>query len=145
MFSVRVATKDDEPALYELVAEFPTPTPISRAAFADTLRAKLVDPCASVLVLEHGGRLAGYLSGYRHPTFYAAGETAWVDEVMVSKELRGRGHGRALMEAFEAWAAEHGCALVSLATSGAAAFYEHLGYVTKASYYKKYITASGTR
>ena len=28
--------------------------------------------------------------------------------------------------------------LVSLATRGAAAFYEHRGYVSKAGYYKKY-------
>jgi GNAT superfamily N-acetyltransferase len=143
MSTVRSAAADDEPALRALVAEFPTPTQMNKLVFSETLRAKLADPHSCTLVLEHDGRLVGYLSGHCHDTFYAAGPTAWVDEVLVSKEFRGQGHGRALMEAFEAWATASGCVLVSLATAGAAAFYEHLGYATKAAYYKKYLAAAG--
>ena len=60
-----------------------------------------------------------------------------MDEVLVTEAARGQGTGRQLMEAFEAWATGQRCLLVSLATRGAAKFYEHLGYVSKARYYKK--------
>lgn len=90
-------------------------------------------------VAEHEGALTGYVAGYRHPTFYAAGETAWVDELLVDSNYRGRGVGQRLMAAFEQWASNHGCTLVGLATAGARGFYERLGYESKAGYYKKYL------
>ena len=37
---------------------------------------------------------------------------------------------------------QRGCKPVGLATSGASAFYERLGYVSKAGYDKKYLSAS---
>ena len=48
------------------------------------------------------------------------------------------------MDAFEEWANDRKSVLVSLATLGAAAFYEHRGYRSKAGYYKKYL-ATGSR
>jgi len=44
------------------------------------------------------------------------------------------------MAAFEAWAAEHGCALVALATRRAAPFYRALGYEESAAYFRKLLT-----
>jgi GNAT superfamily N-acetyltransferase len=84
--------------------------------------------------------LVGYISGYCHVTFYAAGKAAWVDEVLVRSDCRRQGIGRLLMQAFESWAAQQGCLLVSLATAGSRAFYERMDYTSKAGYYKKYIT-----
>ena len=84
--------------------------------------------------------MVGYLSGYRHFAFYAGGETAWCDEVLVREDLRRRGVGRQLMGGFELWAAQNRCVLVSLATAGAKEFYEALGYTTKAAYFKKYLS-----
>jgi GNAT superfamily N-acetyltransferase len=72
---------------------------------------------------------------------YAGGRTAWVDELLVIESLRGRGIGRQLMDAFEQWAQDRRCVLVSLATRGAAAFYEHRGYASPAGYYKKYFAS----
>lgn len=40
---------------------------------------------------------------------------------------------------FEDWARQRECVLVGLATSGAARFYERLGYISKAGYFKKYL------
>jgi len=76
------------------------------------------------------------VSGYCHSTFYAGGQTAW--ELLVIETLGGTGIGRQLMDAFEQWSKDRQCVLVSLATRGAAAFYEHRGYTSKAAYYKKY-------
>jgi hypothetical protein len=42
------------------------------------------------------------------------------------------------MDALEQWAKDRQSVLVSLATRGAAALYEHRGYTSTAGYYKKY-------
>ncbi len=139
MATVRPAAASDTSALFELVRSFPTPTPPSSAQFSRALDAKLPDPSACLLVAEHETRLVGYVSGYCHATVYAGGSTAWVDELLVIEPLRGTGIGRELMDAFEQWAKDRRSVLVSLATRGAAAFYEHRGYTSKAGYYKKYV------
>jgi GNAT superfamily N-acetyltransferase len=69
----------------------------------------LSDPASYVEVAEKDQLLVGYISEYRHPAFYAGGQVAWVDEVLVSSMFRGRGIGRLLVEAFERWAKEQGC------------------------------------
>lgn len=51
---------------------------------------KLGDSAAYMLVAENELGLVGYVSGYRHAAFYAGGETAWGDEVLVSESLRDR-------------------------------------------------------
>jgi hypothetical protein len=45
-------------------------------------------------------------------------------------------------DAFEQWAQDRHCVLVSLATRGAAAFYERRGYTSHARYDKKYVRTS---
>jgi GNAT superfamily N-acetyltransferase len=64
----------------------------------------------------------------------------WVEEVLVTEAGHGQGTGRALMAAFESWAAGHGCALVALATRRAAPFYRALGYEESAAYFRKLLT-----
>ena len=142
MTTIRAAKDSDHGDLFRLVSAFPTPTPSNAEQFAAALPAVMrSDRSSCVLVAERDGALVGYLSGYTHHTFYAGGATGWVDEVLVTESLRGEGIGRQLMDAFETWSSEKKCVLVSLATRGAAPFYEHLGYATKAAYYKKYLSA----
>ena len=136
---IRQARSADEAQLFTLARSFPTPTPPSLASFRAALHAKLVDDNSAVFVGERGGRLVGYVSGYRHITFYAGGFTAWVDEIMVAADDRRAGIGTQLMDAFERWAGEHDCVLVGLATAGAAQFYERRGYASKAGYFKRYL------
>jgi GNAT superfamily N-acetyltransferase len=138
MATIRSAAASDRSALFELVRGFPTPTPPDSEQFSRALDAKLPDPSSCLLVAEHERRLVGYVSGYCHAALYAGGVTAWVDELLVLEPLRGTGIGRQLMDAFEQWAHDRKSVLVSLATRGAAAFYEHRGYTTKAGYFKKY-------
>ena len=90
-----------------------------------------------LLLAVDGSECAGYLLGFRHLTFYANGPVAWVEEVVVRGCDRGRGIGRALMDAFEGWAAAERCALVALATRRAAPFYRALGYEESAAYFRK--------
>jgi GNAT superfamily N-acetyltransferase len=139
MIRIRPAHANDETALLALVRLFPTPTPTGDVAYTTAFHAKLLDPASFLAVAEQASALVGYVSGYCHATFYAGGNTAWIDELLVLEALRRRGVGRALMSAFETWAEQHSCKLVSLATAGAGAFYERLGYTSKAGYYKKYL------
>lgn len=139
MIRIRLATSADEAQLLELVRAFPTPTPISADTYSRMFWSKLADPYACIAVAVRDERLVGYLSGHRHSAFYAAGETAWVDEILVLDTERRSGVGRMLMAEFESWATEAGCTLTALATAGAADFYRALGYATKAGYFKKYL------
>jgi GNAT superfamily N-acetyltransferase len=139
MTVVRLARSEDATSLFALVRRFPTPTSPNYEAFSAAFRAKLFDPASYLAVADHQDSLVGYLSGDCHPAFYAAGKAAWVDEVFVLPELRRQRIGSRLLEAFEQWAQQQDCALVSLATAGARTFYEHLGYTSKAGYYKKYM------
>jgi GNAT superfamily N-acetyltransferase len=139
MLKVRRANLADELKLFELVSQFPTPTPPSTEAFAQSLRVKLKDHDAFVAVAEIDGALVGYVAGDAHETFYAGGKTAWVDEILVVQDARRRGIGRALMAEFETWAAGGRCRLVGLATQGAASFYEELGFETSSGYFKRYL------
>ena len=124
-----------------LTSQFPTPTPSSRDVLDGLLKAKLQDCNACVLVAEYDGELIGYVSGSARSAFYVGGMTAWVDEILVLPDRRGKGVGRSLMAAFESWASRHCCRSVALATRGAVQFYEQLGYVTSAGYFKKYLEA----
>jgi GNAT superfamily N-acetyltransferase len=137
--AVRLARPEDARSLFALVRLFPTPTPPDYEAFSASFRAKLPDPASYLTVADYQGLLVGYLSGDCHHTFYAAGKTAWVDEVFVLPEFRGQRIGTRLLEVFEHWAQQQNCVLVSLATAGARGFYERLGYTSKAGYYKKYM------
>jgi GNAT superfamily N-acetyltransferase len=139
MIQVRPVQPIDQETLFDLVRLFPTPTPPTHGAYSEAFRAKLLDSSSFLAVAEEGAALVGYVSGYCHATFYAGGKTAWIDELLVVSRCRQHGVGRLLMEAFEAWAEENSCKLVSLATAGASGFYERLGYGTKAGYYKKYL------
>ncbi|MAY26279.1 MAG: GNAT family N-acetyltransferase [Polycyclovorans sp.] len=139
MIKTRLAEFKDEAQLFGLVRAFPTPSPIGTDAYISMLQRKLTDPCSFIAVAEQGETLVGYVSGYKHSAFYAAGDTAWVDEILVLNSERRSGVGRLLMAAFESWAVNSGCKLASLATAGAADFYLALGYSTKAGYFKRYL------
>lgn len=144
---IRAAVPADEGQVAVLAAALAQSFPFSPAAFAASYPALLAAPDACLLVADTGAApgpvsksLAGYLLGFRHLTFFAGGPVGWVEEVLVTEAGRGQGTGRALMATFEQWAAEHGCALVALATRRAAPFYRALGYEESAAYFRKLLT-----
>ena len=139
MIRIRAPESTDSAGFIELVKSFPTSFPSSTEKLTEILLRRLNDSAAYTYVAEDEHGLVGYVSGYRHVAFYAGGDTAWVDEILISESYRGRGIGGLLMAAFERRAAEDGCKLVGLATAGAGPFYAKRGYATKAGYYKKYL------
>jgi GNAT superfamily N-acetyltransferase len=138
---IRRATAADTDSVAELAADLAQSFPFSRAAFDRSYPAVLAAEDACLLLATDGGPdpvgPVAYLLGFEHPAFFANGPVAWVEEVLVRPEQRGRGTGRALMTAFEQHAAGRGCQLVALATRRAAPFYRALGYQESAVYFRK--------
>lgn len=98
----------------------------NRLAEWNIRRTGIDDWCPMTIVLREengavrGGVLGSTWAGGLHVTIL------WVDEM-----LRGRGHGRRLLEAAEAFARERGCTHAKLDTftfQAGPRFYEHLGW-----------------
>ena len=136
-FHIRPARPGDAGAVADLAAGLAESFTFSRAQFGLSYPALLAAADACLLLASGGQEPSGYLLGFRHLAFYANGPVGWVEEVFVRHQDRGRGVGRALMGAFEQWAAEQGCVLVALATRRAAPFYRTLGYEESAIYHRK--------
>ena len=137
LVQIRPAGPADAGAVALLAGELAQSFAFSRDQFDQTYPLLLTAADACLLLAVDGEQRLGYLLGFRHLTFYANGPVGWVEEVLVRTELRGAGLGRALMSAFERWAAEQGCALVALATRRAGPFYRALGYEESAAYFRK--------
>jgi GNAT superfamily N-acetyltransferase len=135
--TVRRAAAGDVDGVASLARELAQSVTFSRNRFQVAYPALLADDGACLLVAVQGRECLGYLLGFRHLTFYAGGPVAWVEEVLVGSRERGRGIGRAMMSAFEQWAAVQGCVLIALATRRAAPFYRALGYEESAVYFRK--------
>jgi GNAT superfamily N-acetyltransferase len=134
---IRHAAPSDADDVAALAAELALSFPFSPESFRRNYPDLLTADGACLLLAVNDGASVGYLLGFRHLTFYANGPVGWVEEVAVRGGDRGQGTGRALMAAFEQWAAVHGCGLVALATRRAAPFYRALGYQESADYFRK--------
>jgi len=134
---IRPAGAGDAAAVAELACELAQSFAFSRARFDRSYPALLASGSACLLLAVEGQERLGYLLGFQHLTFYANGPVAWVEEVLVRRQDRGRGIGWALIRAFEQWAARQGCGLIALATRRAAPFYRALGYEESAVYFRK--------
>lgn len=137
MIAIRPAEPKDRDALFSLASAFATSFSVERAAFESSMVALLQSPAAFIAVASDGNRVVGYVLGFDHHTFYANGRVAWVEEIMVTEEVRRRGVGRQLMESFEQWARSRQSKLIALATRRAALFYKSLGYEESATYFRR--------
>jgi GNAT superfamily N-acetyltransferase len=142
---IRYATAGDVETVGDLAGQLAESFPFSRARFQDSYVALLSANDVCLLVANDGDNALGYLLGFKHDTFFANGPVAFVEEVLVRDRARGRGTGRALMQAFEGWATQRDCVLVALATRRAAPFYVAMGYDESAIYLRKVLPAHVTR
>ena len=139
---IRPANAGDVEAVADLAAGLAQSFPFSRTSFGLSYPALLATDDACLLLAVNGEETVGYLLGFEHLTFYANGPVGWVEEVFVRDQDRGRGVGRALMSAFERWAAVRDCVLIALATRRAAPFYRALGYEESAAYFRKILDST---
>ncbi|MCB0911300.1 MAG: GNAT family acetyltransferase [Propionibacteriaceae bacterium] len=94
-------------------------------ATGDFLRA-VAGPASAVLGIHDGGELVGAAM------VGDDGHRGWVYYLAVADAARGRGLGRELMAAAEAWLVARGCPkiqfMVRTDNTGVIDFYDHLGY-----------------
>jgi GNAT superfamily N-acetyltransferase len=114
--------------LFALEADF---TPDAQAQ-ARGLALLLADGRARLLVAEAGGQVVGMCSGQLLVSTAEGAPAAVVEDVVVRRDWRGRGVGRALLDAVAAWAAGRGAWRLQLLADRhnlpALAFYERTGF-----------------
>ncbi|NLX83900.1 MAG: ribosomal protein S18-alanine N-acetyltransferase [Clostridiales bacterium] len=133
MIKYRRMTLADAPAAAALeAANFPMPWPLS--AFEFEMLENLV---ARYMVAEQNGRMIGFAGA--HMIF----EEGHITNVVVAEGSRGKGIGRALMEALLQYAANLGVVYMTLevrpSNKTAIALYESLGFIkvaVRAKYYE---------
>jgi GNAT superfamily N-acetyltransferase len=136
---IRPAAGRDADAVFALARTLAITFPIDRAGFDRGFAAIAATPGTHLLVADLSGAVCGYLLGFVHPTFYANGPVAWVEELIVDEAARRQGVGERLMTAFEDEARAGGARLVALATTRAATFYTAIGYDRRAEYFRKHL------
>lgn len=133
---VRPATAADAPAFGRLLhafnAEYDEPTP-SADEIAE--RAAPLIESGEVTVLFVGDGPEGFAELRFRPSLYTGGLDAYLEELYVVPERRGRGLGRALLEAAMDYARARGADRIDLNTSeddvAARALYERTGFTNR--------------
>jgi ribosomal protein S18 acetylase RimI-like enzyme len=134
--SIRVARADDAPALGRLRhafnAEFGWETPDADVIAA---RAAPLIESGEIVVLLAGAGPDGFAQLRFRPSLHTGALDAYLEELYVAPERRGRGLGRALLEAAMDHARERGAAHIDLTTSeddvAARALYESAGFTNR--------------
>lgn len=141
---IREARLTDVAAIASLLTELGYPT--TTDAMSDRLE-RLAAADTATLVFEEDGAIIGLIGLMRHPYFELDGFGTEVAVLIVTANARGRGVGQALMDAGEAWAAEHGTILMWLASArsreDAHRFYVRAGYHDTGVRFTKQLQANG--
>jgi ribosomal protein S18 acetylase RimI-like enzyme len=118
--------------LFDFNSEFDLPTP---DADAIAKRAAPLIESGGITVLFAGGKPEGFAMLRFKPSLYTDGPDAYLEELYVVPEHRGRGIGRSLLEAAMQHAREHDAAHIDLGTSeddvAARRLYESVGFTNR--------------
>jgi ribosomal protein S18 acetylase RimI-like enzyme len=145
MVDIRTATTADAEALCALLVQLPVAgpgdVPLPRAH--DVLREILADPDRRLFVACAGDDIVGTADVVVLANLTHGGRPyANVENVVVDASARGRGIGRAVMDAVLTFARERGCYKVQLQSNEqrapAHALYESLGFEPVAKGYRLY-------
>jgi GNAT superfamily N-acetyltransferase len=144
---VRAARHEDWPAVAELLRQLGRPAALGtdreedlRLVYADFLSR----PDAAAVVAEDDGRVVGFCNLMFLPRMNFTGPQAWIPDLVVSEEARGRGIGAALLSRAEDLARERGCWSVFLTSSNwrtrSHEFYRREGWDQSGQYFSKSLT-----
>ena len=99
-------------------------------------------PGSDILLAVEGGRVLGLLSFNRRPNLYHAGDSALIEELVVTARVRGQGIGTMLVAALVERLEGLGCEEVSVTTMadnhGAIKFYKKHGFEDEALFLEKH-------
>jgi len=143
VFTIRSASQNDQVQLAGLAGELGYPSSPEQVSIR--LARVIARPDQAIFVAETQGQITGWVHVYACPTV-ESDLYAEIGGLVVSKEWRGKGAGRALMSMAEAWAHDLGIHEVRLRSniirSEAHRFYEAIGYTkTKSQFtFRKAIT-----
>lgn len=133
--TIRDATQDDIPAMVRLLAQLfaiEADFAIAPAVQGRGLALLLDRADAAVLVAQRDGVVAGMCTVQLSASTARGGLSAGVEDVVVDAVHRGRGIGRKLLEAAEAWALRRGALRIALLADEtnlpALDFYDRLGF-----------------
>jgi len=135
-YAIRAATVEDWPAIAGLLVELGRDVPPSAASnpsyvirFGGHLALR---ETRTLVAQEPGGRVLGFIDVEFRQRLGHPRPQAWVNDVVVTETVRGRGVGTALMERAEELARRRGCFRMSLETSAwrveTHRFYERKGW-----------------
>lgn len=128
---IRPARPSDAAALCALLAELGFPA--DETTTAQRLRA-LERAGETVLIAVVDDIPSGFASVHATPVLHRPTAVGRITALLVTSRMRGRGVGRALVEAAEEWSRQRGCALMEVTSNfrltQAHEFYHHLGFET---------------
>ncbi|MBK5093666.1 MAG: GNAT family N-acetyltransferase [Actinobacteria bacterium] len=139
MVEIRKATLSDEEDVATLIRELAEAIgvigDVNPVSWYSTLRKMLASPEWTFLLAEEGKKKAGLLILLILPSLYYGGSYAAITELVVSKEYRGKGIARRMVEEAKMLARSLDCAeldvSVEVDNEKAVGFYKKLGFVQK--------------
>jgi GNAT superfamily N-acetyltransferase len=126
---IRTAGHYDAEAMAGLLGELGYPT--TKGALPERLRALESEGSTVFLAVTDDGAVHGLASVARHATIHADAPVAYITALVTAATARGKGVGRALVDAAERWARQKGCAKLTVTSAehraDAHAFYPACG------------------
>ena len=117
--TIRPATIDDAATVVDLVQQLADTSTDSSPLDSDYARKYIESGQGRILIAESDRRPVGMLSYFLRPNLYHAGQSCFIDELVVAREHRGEGIGSALMAGLiEIAEAEH-CAEITVCVDSA--------------------------
>jgi GNAT superfamily N-acetyltransferase len=137
--AIRSPLPSDLDELASLLGELGYPASPSAVASRLSRLARHAD--VAMFVADLDGSAVGLATGHMLDAIHHDQPVAMLSALIVAERCRGRGVGRALVDAVETWAARYGSRRITVATAlareGAHAFYERLGYEHTSRRYSK--------
>jgi GNAT superfamily N-acetyltransferase len=131
--TIRTATAADEDAALALIEELFKPPGARAPGYSsergrEGFRAAVESPDADVLLAaSDDGRLLGLASVYADIKSIRYGKRCWLQDLVVTADMRSSGIGKRLLDAATEWARERGCTHLELGSgigrAGAHRFY----------------------
>jgi GNAT superfamily N-acetyltransferase len=144
---IRDALPQDWPPVGELLRELGRPSAVGtdrEEELHEVYTGFLSRPDAAALVAEEDGRVVGFCDLLFVPRLNFAGPQAWIPDLVVAENDRGRGIGAALLSHAEDLARDRGCWSIFLSSANwrtrSHAFYRRAGWDQSGQYFSKSLT-----